>query len=273
MPTIEKEYDDAMIKLVALDIDHTLTDSQGVVSQEVLSGIQRVQAEGMHVALISGRPPQGIDEVARLFPKGVYRASYFGAVIHDECRQELRRLSLGIDVAVDLARFADKRRLSLTIIRDDVEYHTQNEVRKSFTPRVSVEHAMQVVDSEKPPVLIAANGADEASALYHYCLEKHGTSVSLMRHLNADESYISTLVVHPEAEKGSALHLICRSMSIEMSEVMAIGDSESDMSMLKHAGIGVAVQNARESVRETAKYITPLPYGDGVRWALENLLN
>ncbi len=266
-------YDGAMIKLVALDIDHTLTDAYGVIPRDAVSEIQRVQAEGVHVALISGRPPQGIDEVARLFPKGVYRASYFGAVIHDECQQELRRLSLDVDVAFDLARFADQRRLSLTIIRDDVEYHTQNEVRKSFTPRVSIEHAMQVVDSEKPPVLMAANGADEASALYHYCLEKHGASVSLMRHLDTDESYISALVVHPEAEKGNALHLICRSMSIEISEVMAIGDSESDMNMLKHAGIGVAVQNARKSVRETAKYTSPLPYGDGVRWALENLLN
>ncbi|ADL59038.1 phosphoglycolate phosphatase [Methanothermobacter marburgensis] len=85
------------------------------------------------------------------------------------------------------------------------------------------------------------------------------------------EVYDTGFAVHltdPEVNKGSSLKLVAESMGIEMSDVMAIGDSENDIEFLERAGFSVAVANADPELREMADYVTAREYGDGVREAI-----
>ncbi|MDI9614449.1 phosphoglycolate phosphatase [Methanothermobacter sp.] len=85
------------------------------------------------------------------------------------------------------------------------------------------------------------------------------------------EVYDTGFAVHltdPQVNKGSSLKLVAESMGIEMSDVMAIGDSENDIEFLERAGFCVAVGNADPELREMADYVTSGEYGDGVREAI-----
>lgn len=85
------------------------------------------------------------------------------------------------------------------------------------------------------------------------------------------EVYDTGFAVHltdPNVNKGSSLKLVAESMGIEMSDIMAIGDSENDIEFLERAGLSVAVANAAPELREMADYVTAGKYGDGVREAV-----
>ena len=71
-------------------------------------------------------------------------------------------------------------------------------------------------------------------------------------------------IVDPQVSKGIALEKICEYYKIDKKEVIAIGDGENDISMIKYAGLGVAMDNADEIVKQNADFITLSNENDGV---------
>ena len=77
---------------------------------------------------------------------------------------------------------------------------------------------------------------------------------------------------HPNATKGNALAFLCNHLHIQTQEVIAIGDSENDISMLQFAGVGVAMGNADKIVKDSANFLTCENDKNGVAFALNKLL-
>lgn len=261
-----------MIKLLALDIDDTLTHASGYVSLEALKAVAQAQQKGLQVVLVSARPPQGIELIAGLLTRAVHRISYIGAVIQDKKKVEIQRLRLDYSIANDIARFADNQAISLTINIEDVEYHTQGHERDSATPQVSVHSAVELISTDKRPVLIGTVGYPASLRLRMYCQERHSKNVHVISHAKSTGEYTSTIVVHKEAQKGHALLKLCKYLAIDTSEVLAIGDSESDITMFRIAGLSIAVKNASQAVQNCATRVAPLPDGFGVAWAIQNFI-
>lgn len=79
-------------------------------------------------------------------------------------------------------------------------------------------------------------------------------------------------VMMGNSSKGNAVAYLAESLGINPEEVMCIGDSENDISMIKYAGVGVAMGNALDIVKEVADYITDTNNNSGVGKAIENLV-
>jgi hypothetical protein len=120
-------------------------------------------------------------------------------------------------------------------------------------------------------MLMSFEGHEPASACDAYCTEHYPDAVAMYRHFTPDGDYISTLVVHPAAQKGEALTTVCRALDVDMRDALAIGDSESDTTMFRVVGTSVAVANASPDVRAAATHVAPCENGDGVSWALRHL--
>jgi hydroxymethylpyrimidine pyrophosphatase-like HAD family hydrolase len=120
--------------------------------------------------------------------------------------------------------------------------------------------------------LIGAGDHLSASSVYQYCIDRYSKSLCITRHFDDNGIPTSTLLTHKAAQKKDALLALCELLSIDPLEVLAIGDSESDLRMFEVAGVSVAVANAHLNVRNNATFVAPLPYGDGVAWALKKLL-
>ncbi|MGE5542825.1 MAG: HAD family hydrolase, partial [Bacillota bacterium] len=78
--------------------------------------------------------------------------------------------------------------------------------------------------------------------------------------------------VNPLVSKGNALRTLCGMLSISTTDVVAVGDSESDIDMLELAGAGVLVSNAHPELKARVKYVTRNPYAAGVMEAVERFL-
>jgi Cof subfamily protein (haloacid dehalogenase superfamily) len=77
---------------------------------------------------------------------------------------------------------------------------------------------------------------------------------------------------HPQATKQNAIDFICQRLGFERSEVMALGDSENDIGMIKYAGLGVAMGDASEAVKQVAKVVSPACADNGFAWAVEKFV-
>ena len=111
--------------------------------------------------------------------------------------------------------------------------------------------------------------------------------VSFISHEEAEEAYriLSQLpfavvwcgkycveVSNPRADKGLALKWLGEKLGIRREEIMAIGDSGNDRSMIEYAGVGVAMGNSPDSIKEIADHVVPSNDEEGAAWALEHLI-
>ena len=80
------------------------------------------------------------------------------------------------------------------------------------------------------------------------------------------------VITHPDSEKAKALATVCEALGVPAEEVIAMGDSESDLAMLGWAGLGIAMRNSPDIVRKEALTIAPSNDEDGVAWAIERFL-
>ena len=72
--------------------------------------------------------------------------------------------------------------------------------------------------------------------------------------------------------KGNALKKVCESLDIDAKDVVTMGDSLNDIAMLRYAGLGIAMENAQQAVKDSATYETARNTEDGVARAIEKLL-
>jgi phosphoglycolate phosphatase (TIGR01487 family) len=89
------------------------------------------------------------------------------------------------------------------------------------------------------------------------------------------EIYDTKFAIHltdPLVDKGYSLKILAKSRGWQTSEIMAVGDSENDISFLKVAGVKVAVNNADDQLKKIADYVTRKSYGDGVAEAVNKFI-
>ena len=83
---------------------------------------------------------------------------------------------------------------------------------------------------------------------------------------NSKPTYLE--MVNPQANKGAALAYLAEKLDIKQEEVMAIGDSNNDLDMIRYAGWGVAMGNAADKVKAAARFVTTRNDEDGVAEAV-----
>ena len=105
-------------------------------------------------------------------------------------------------------------------------------------------------------------------------LHSDGTDLPLsLIHISLTSSFIHNFEVGGRStSKAEALRWLMRRLGVSADELMAVGDSPNDEEMIKLAGLGVAVANARESTKETADCITASNQEDGVAKAIEKFV-
>ncbi|HVP04893.1 MAG TPA: Cof-type HAD-IIB family hydrolase [Dehalococcoidia bacterium] len=80
------------------------------------------------------------------------------------------------------------------------------------------------------------------------------------------------VITHPKAEKATGLAAVCEALGVPAAETIAMGDSESDLAMLRWAGLGIAMRNSPDIVRKEALHIAPSNDEDGVAWAISRFV-
>ena len=79
-------------------------------------------------------------------------------------------------------------------------------------------------------------------------------------------------IINTSASKGNAINGLCKFLKIDINDVIAIGDGINDISMIKFAGLGIAMENAIDEVKNAASYVTDSNKNDGVAKAIKKFI-
>ncbi len=260
-------------KMIALDLDGTLNNDEKKITPKTKAALIEAQKMGAVVVLASGRPTPGLkresDELELEKYKGMLLSYNGGRVVHASTKEVLYEKSLSKELAVRLLRHLEEFPVT-PIVDDGIHYYAVDpdgfmvEVESklnNMAVRV-VDNVAGTIDFSPVKVLIAAPN----ETLIPAC-------GSIMEPFHEELSFIQSTPYFLEATmkgitKASSLQTICDLLEIRPEEVMAFGDAQNDISMLEFAGLGVAMGNACEPLKEIADEITLSNNEDGIAHTL-----
>lgn len=256
-----------MIRLIGIDVDGTLLDSQGRLPPANRDAIVDAVAAGIHVALVTGRSYPFARPVADTLPDSMTLIVSNGAVERamDGSVLARRLLDRRVAAAVLEATRPHRDHAALIFDRDEanqIVFETmdwEHPGRKRYWLRnqhligrtVPLEDALS-----EDPVEVMFNGASGAMRALTEALQRDAGefAVSLTEYVHRDFSLID--VTAPTATKGRALAWRATQLGLTRDEVMAVGDNFNDLEMLQYAGTPVVMANAVAGLRQPGWHIT-----------------
>ncbi len=256
-----------MYKLLILDIDGTLNNSQKVITDKTKSYIKKAQNKGVSVFLASGRSSYGMRQSAEdleLSSTGGYLLSFNGGTCIDcATNTTLYKKAIDSQIAHKVFDFAKKHNLPyLTydndlLVCEEVTDFIKLEAKINNLTIHQVNDMKEYVNYNTPKIIIASDAN---------VLEKiEPIAQDEFKNLAVFRSEPFFLEFNPpNVDKGSAIISILEKLDVHIDEVIAVGDGFNDITMIETAGLGVAMGNAQDKVKEVADYITKSNDEDGV---------
>ncbi len=264
-------------KLIAMDLDGTLNNDEKKITPRTREALMAAQSAGIRLALASARPSPGLrkerDVLCMRENGGVLMAYNGGRIVDAATDRVLFETCMPLEAAQEVLRALEK--LPVTPILDDGRqfyvtdrngYKVDYECRNNNMSCVEVENLAEFLQFAPVKILMSVDPAAIA-----------GVQAQIAQLLPAELAVVQTaafyLEVIPRAiDKGRGLVQICRALGLRPAEVIAFGDAENDIPMLRTAGVGVAMGNADAAVKAAADRVTRSNNEDGIAAALEELL-
>ena len=255
-----------MIRLVALDIDGTLLNPGVHVSAlpeaDMTAAVTALEARGVAVVLASGRMFPGTASVARHLGIDRPLICQQGASLHNHDGSLRHGHAVDEEIALELLDYATAHGWPLAWFDSERYLVTRHCEQAQFFADVSM---VEMEIHEQPHQSgVRATGIDiistnERASHIHAEIEmRYGDQLCLL-------DFPSVTAVHAvEASKGNALELLANELGVAQADVLAIGDSVNDVSMLTWAGHSAAPEHSDRYARSAAREILPGNGVDGV---------
>ncbi|WWU66286.1 Cof-type HAD-IIB family hydrolase [Clostridium baratii] len=270
------------IKLICIDMDGTLLKDKKTVSEENLNSIKLAIKKGVKVVITTGR----IYDCAKMYSEKIgldtpiiaSNGAFIGykdkVIYNNPLKKEdiLKFLEVTKKHGLKAYLTANFGIISEEELAEDHVYKILNKTLK---------------DEEKVKLIVSDNIKEEiekfdGEILKGVCADKNN-KVNLIKareeleSLNTNMEIVSSWndnfeVMRNGSTKGDAVRYLANYFGIDKEEVMCIGDSENDLSMIKYAGIGVAMGNASEDIKRVADYVTDTNVNDGVAKTINKLV-
>ena len=267
------------IKLIALDLDGTLLDSRKHLSAGNLAALEQAAAQGIHIVPATGRFYAGMPEAVRALPFLRYMIAVNGAQVCDlRTGDVLYRAEIpcaqALEVLDDLAALPG----IYDCYVDGCGYMSRTQYERAADYIREPGILQMVLETRRPVEDLAAflaAGARSPQKIQMFFRDMDRRALELQRlPKRFPELVITTALTNNVeinawgAQKGTALEMLCGHLGLECAQAMAIGDGLNDRSMLRAAGIGVAMGNAPAEVQREADFVTAANDADGVAAAI-----
>ncbi|QGU00373.1 Cof-like hydrolase [Candidatus Syntrophocurvum alkaliphilum] len=263
------------VKLIAIDLDDTLLDSGLRISDECAKAITAAREKGVMVTIATGRMYSSALPYARQLNIDVPLITYQGAWVKNSLSEEVlyyepvpKKESIEImeyfkKCGVHYHTYYDDR-LCLENLTEEGKFY----VKLAGVEPVIMDSLIDALDTYDPFKIMAVT--DNERMLLDMELElKNNYGDNL--HITRSKPFFLE-VMNKKANKADALKVITDHYNIDRKEVMAVGDSYNDLAMIEWAGLGVAMWNARTSVKEVADFITTSNDEKGVAEAIHRFV-
>lgn len=264
-------------RLICLDIDGTLLDDGKKLDPQVRQAVQDASGMGIEIVLASGRMPAGVELIEKELGVDCIKICNAGTYVILGNQRFSAEYLLPRTMKIVYEDIADKNQVPLWIFQErewfvtGIDQHIEREIE-------IIQYQPKIADADKlaeqwekegtgPNKLLIAAAPEKIKAIYGQMKEQALPDIDIAcsaEHL---------IEIFPKGvTKRTALIKICEKLQIKPQETIAIGDQEVDIPLIEAAGVGIAMGNAIEELKQKADYITRSNNEAGVAHALEHYL-
>ncbi len=260
-------------KLIALDMDGTLLNSKGEISERTLEAIHKAQDKGVLVTACTGRPLQGVDKYNDLLQIDGPVIIYNGAmIVHTTSREILFEENLNTKDARKLLELGKKHGTTMCVWSQNQLYgNILNERIHSYKKLSGVEPLLiENYEALLEQGITKILWNDEVERVNFFMDELVRDDFEELSFCTSKPIFLE--LFSSKVSKAVAMETIGKLYHIDQSEMIAIGDGKNDLSMIEYAGLGVAMGNAPEEVKKKADVVTASNDCDGIAEIIEKYL-
>lgn len=263
-----------MYKLIALDMDGTLLNSDKKVTDRVKSAIDEARKKGIKVVLISGRGYLGIENYIEELGIEDLVVTLNGAVVIDPKDKSIVFSEfLDGEIALDVIKENEERDLyTLLFTATDIHIEKLNDFSKIYEDNDGIKltpvgRLSEFFHDHSVGKLIMIDDHERLKGIREELVNKYSDKANLTFSFPYFLEMFSPLI-----DKGVTLSKVAAYYGIKSSDVIAFGDAENDIEMLKYAGLGIVMGNASDSIKKYGDYVTASNDEDGVAVAIEKFI-
>lgn len=262
------------IKLFVSDIDGTLLVPKKKISARNIDAVKRMTDAGITVTIATGRMYRAALPIAQELGVNVPIITYNGALIKSVDGEIIYENCLPENLVVEIVKFYEKRGWHLQSYSEDILYvPTYNHFVEEYEASQKVQANVIGWDGMKEKnfkvckMLSIADSEEENLRRMSELKAEFGNKIDVTK-----SAPIFTEIVCPNVSKASAVKILAEKFGVARAEVLAIGDADNDLPMLKAAGISVAMGNATDEVKKSCDVITGLCEDDGFAQAVDKFV-
>ncbi|EHJ52529.1 Cof-type HAD-IIB family hydrolase [Streptococcus macacae] len=251
----------AKIKLLALDLDGTLFNQKKEISLENKAALKAARAKDVKVVLTTGRPIKAMEYLLKeldLISDDNYIITFNGGLVQKTNGDILDKSELSYQQVENIQAEMEKLALPVDILSDGIVYSISNQDHHSryhlanptlsFKKIAGLDHLPRDIIYNKVVIVYEAAFLDQQILkIPAYFYDR----------FEVFKSRDIILEIMPKGvHKAVGLDLLVKHLGIDASEVMAMGDEENDLTMLRWAGLGVAMANGTAAAKQAADAVT-----------------
>ena len=261
-------------KLIATDLDGTIVQHDGTITQRTIDAFTKAKDMGVHIYFVTGRPPRWMNEIRDAFGFGGAICGN-GAMLYDlQNSKVIEEWMISMPDQIEVAR---RMRAAIPTISFAIETHSYYHREKSYVPRwdigldnVGVDRIEDVAKGPVFKMLARCSGGELTSDQMLEVALRELDGLVTVTHSNANESLleISALGI----SKGTTLAKVARRLGIDATDCVSFGDNPNDFPMLAWCGRSFAMADGHPDGIKYAKDVAPSHHSDGVAMVIEKLL-
>lgn len=286
-----------MYKLVAIDLDGTMLNSYGMVTENTKKIIKDTISKGTEVIIASGRPIDSIKTIAKEIRSENYFIAGNGALVYDIKKDEvIYEKFMTKQKVLEIIKICEENSIAYNIytektiiaktLKYNVLYYYKENLKKEESKKTNitiVENLYEYIKNLENEKFLKITVCDETQSIFNAIIRKLRTvedidvldvshmSRKMIRQGTEDVpiEYYYTEISLKNVDKWNAIEFIAQKMNVEKNEIMAIGDNMNDKIMIENAGLGVAMGQSTPRITEIADFVTSDNNDEGVAKTLE----
>ncbi len=286
-----------MYKLIAIDLDGTLLNSYGVITENTKKIIKKVEEQGVNIILASGRPIDSIQAIANEIESKKYFIAGNGAIVYDIEKNEiiyenclkkqkvLEIIKICEENSIGYSIYTEKEILTTALKYNVLYYHKEN-LKKPEDKKTKIsiiQNMEEYIKNDNTSRYLKITVCDEDKIVFDSIIRKlrnlkdiEVLDVSHMARKTIKQGteeiaveYYYTEISRKNVDKWNAIEFLAKKLEIDSKDIMAIGDNINDKQMIENAGLGVAMGQSTPVITNVANEVTSSNNEEGVAKILQ----
>lgn len=286
-----------MYKLIAIDLDGTLLNSYGQVSEKNKEYINKAINNGAEVVIASGRPVSSARSIANEINANNYIICGNGSILYDlQNNQILYNKFIEKNKVLQIIKICEENSIYYNIYTENLtitkslnyntlvyNYENQNKPEEQRTNIKIANDIYKYIDESEDTNVLKITICDNSNIIFGRIIKRlrdiKNIDVLDVEHMSRKTikngtsevkiEYYYTEVTSQNVNKWNAIEKLASELNINKEEIMSIGDNINDKEMIKNAGLGVIMGNSAPYMKEFADAEVATNNEDGVAEAIE----